>query len=486
MNTATNNLAQAIQGYFGNVATKREPIKTDMVDQKVVGAVSNRNAVIPSEVSVKLKANKTHKHLLHVIHKASNGVLSLNTVFPFQNVTPSIQGSGLNTVNIGVITPASSARHERSLNANDVDNKAIAFGNSNFSAFARTFASTRLNGCSIVGNLTETFIPKLTKTWTEDYFEKVILTKGKEARQLTVGQALNVLTLKAWEELKNIEANTKLTNEKRAEQFELFWTGYQNLFSEWIRRGYVDKSIAIYAEPNGVDPDVSAYLGIIAPADELNPAKIYSLEGETSFLPEINKGYFTAIILEDETDETGKFQFGIFKTNLRAREELVTLEDEEEISKTVEVCTRRVQITDGAGNPVKVQVRIKDQVFGANSRPIKHSRAFYNIPVGTPVELRGKLTFRLAKEKSQAITVELVVSNYKVYGAQNMVIGDLTNTEDASQLSNTDDVSFFEMLGSGIDVFNALPQDDQENTGLENVDAAQDVIPSTTKVDDDL
>lgn len=451
MNTASNKLSEAIRTYFGPVADKREPIKTTMVDQKTVGAVSARSSLIPSEVALKLKANKTNKHLLHVIHRASNGVLSLHTVFPFQQVTMGNQGN-LNTVNVGVITPAANSKHERTVGAN-VDNKAIAFGNSNFAAFARTFASSLLNGASISGNLTETYIPKLNKTWTTPYHTAV----KNLPPETTVGQAINHITLLIWSTLKAIEADTKLIDSDREKKIQQFWNEYQAVFKDWLAREYLDRSVAVYAEPNGVDPDVSAYLGINAPSDELNPSKIYSQDGETSFLPEVNKGFLTAIILDDETDQDGKFKFGIYKVAAGNREELITLDDEEEIAKTVEVCTRCVQITDGAGNALKIQVRVRDQSYGSDSKPIKLSRSFYNIPVGTPVEIRGKLQFRMVRAGSQAITAEVVANNFKVYGAQNMIIGDLSTT-DSQELLEVSEVpeSFMSMISDGnADLLNA-------------------------------
>lgn len=476
MNTATNSLAEAIRSYFGPVADKRESIKTTMVDQKTVGAVSSRSSLMPSEVALKLKANKANKHLLHVIHKASNGVLSLNTVFPFQQVTLNNQG-GLNTVNVGVITPASASQHERTVGSN-VDNKALAFGNSNFAAFARTFASDLLNGASLSGNLTETFIPKLNKTWTQPYHTKV---KGLP-EDVTVGHAVNHITLLIWSTLKAIEADTKLTDSDRDTKIQKFWAEYQTIFNDWLARGYLDRSLAVYAEPNGVDPDVSAYLGINATADELNPNKIYSKEGETSFLPETNKGFLTAIILDDKTDEEGKFQFGIYKVQSGNREELTTLEDEEEISKSVEVCTRCVQITDGAGNTLKVQVRVRDEVYGAGSKPIKLSRTFFNYPVGSVIELRGKLQFRMVRSGSQAVTAEIISNKFKVYGAQNMIVGDLS-TSDSQELLNVENVgeSFMDMIGGDSSEF--LTTNSDQTSEAQPQDSVQ---PTETQTDDNM
>ena len=476
MNTAQGKLTEAIRTYFGAVADKREPIKTNIVDQKTVGSVSSRSALMPSEVALKLKANKTNKHILHVIHRASNGVLSLHTVFPFQQVTMGTQ-SNLNTVNVGVITPAASSKHERTVGSN-VDNKAIAFGNSNFAAFARLFASQSLNGASLSGNLTETYIPKLLKTWTKPYHTTV---KHLDTNA-TVGQAINHITLLIWSTLKAIESDTKLVESKREEKIQQFWNEYQTVFKDWLAREYLDRSIAVYAEPNGVDPDVSAYLGINAPSDELNPSKIYSADGETSFLPEVNKGFLTAVILDDETDQDGKFKFGIYKVAAGNREELVTLEDEEEISKTVEVCTRCVQISDGAGNNLKVQVRVRDQSYGSDSKPIKLSRSFFNIPVGTPVEIRGKLQFRMVRTGSQAITAEVVANNFKVYGAQNMIIGDLTTTDslalvDASELPE----SFMDMINDGNSEQLSASADQTQDQSVQN-----SVQPTETQTDEQM
>lgn len=483
-NIATNSLAHAIQNYFRNVADKRDPIKTDMVDQKTVGAVTNRSVTMPSEVSLKLKANKGQKHILHVIHKSANGVLTLNTVFPFQQVTMATQGSGLNTVNVGVITPASSAKHERAIGTN-VDNKALAFGNSNFAAFSRLFSSNTLNGATIVGNLTETYIPKLTKTWTEPYHKEVKdLSPDLSNGKVSVGTAINHITLRLWEALKVLETAKNLTDAQRSERIQKFWNDYQTVFNDWVNKyNYLDKSLAVYAEPNGVDPDVSAYLGIHAVADELNPAKIYSAEGETSFVPEVNRGYISAIVLGDETDEEEKFKFGIYKASASNREELETLTDEEEISKTVEVCTRRVLITDGAGNTTKVQVRVRDESYGPKNI-IKHSRSFFNIPVGSTVEIRGKLNFRMVKAGSLAITAEIVTNKFKVYGAQNAIVGDIVTNDivELNEASLTD--SFLDIIGEA-DVLEAT-----DNTQLHNSDDLQQpdtgVVPSETQSDDNM
>lgn len=476
MNTKTlTTTASAIKDYFGAVANKREPIKTDMVDQKVVGSISNRNVLIPSEVSLKLKANKANRHILHVIHKVGNGMLTLNTVFPFQQVSHSLTGSGLNTVNVGVITPASSSKHERATGPN-VDLKSIAFGNSNFAAFSRTFSSNLLNGCSISGNLTETFVPKLKEVWTQPYHDKV---PGFDKDIPSVGVAVNHITLLLWSMLKQIESDSKLKEAQREEKIQQFWKEYQVVFNDWIARGYLDSSIAVYAEPNGVDPDVSAYLGITAAADELNPAKIYSEEGETSFTPEVNKGYLTAIILDDETDDEGKFQFGIYKAN-STRDNLIVLTEEDEIANNAEICTRRVMIQDGAGNFVKIQVRVRDEVYGA-SRPIKLARSFWNIPVGSPVEIRGKLQFRMVKSGSQAITAEVVATRFKTYSAQNMIIGDIS-TADADELLNTVEAgdSFFSILG-GTNTLEA-----QTNAALHPDPVDETIQPSETLSDDNM
>ena len=66
MNTAQGKLTEAIRTYFGAVADKREPIKTNIVDQKTVGSVSSRSALMPSEVALKLKANK-RKNIINEI-----------------------------------------------------------------------------------------------------------------------------------------------------------------------------------------------------------------------------------------------------------------------------------------------------------------------------------------------------------------------------------------------------------------------------------
>lgn len=471
MNVAESKLAKAITTYFGSVADKREPIRTTMVDEKTVGTVSNRNFLIASDVSVKLKANKANKHLLHVIRRNATGILSLHTIFPFQNTTLNRRGTGLSTANVAVITPASSQQHKRSIGA---ENKAIAFGNSNFAAFARLFSSQSLNGATIVGNLTETYIPKLNKTWTQPYHTTIRNVEGT----LTVGQAINHLTLLFWSTLKAIEADSKLTDADREKKIKEFWDQYQSLFKDWIVRGYLDTSLAIYAEPNSVDPDVSAYLGVSSPTEELDASKIHSLEGETSTVAKVNRGYLSAVILADEADDEGKFKFGIFKQNAANKDDLVTLENDEEITNTPEVCTRRVLIVDGAGETLKVQVRVKDETYGENSRPIKHSRSFYNLPVGTPVDIRGELTFRLVRDGSQAITAEVESTKFKAYATNNMIVGDLTTVDNQDFTVDPDSTNFLEMIGANADTLlaNAPEQNQQEieQTGVQPTETQTD------------
>lgn len=440
MTQNTTVLANAVTKYFGTaLADKRQPIKTDLVDQKIIGAVAGRTNVMKSKYNAVLKANKG-QGILHVILKATNGTLSINTLFPFTDTRLNRRGTGTNSVGVYALTSSSSSEYERSLTNQQDAPKALVFGNGNLPAFGRLFASERLNGSKLSGELTQAYIPTLGSVWAKDYFEVI------GGKQLTVGNAINSITLKIWSTLQNALLDTTMTEVDKQEAYAKTWNTYQNLYKVWISKGYLDLSTVLYSKPNSVFPVVAAFLGTTSTADELNVQKIIGTEdGRTSEMPILNEASLHAIILDDEQDEYGKHQFGIFKLATLSADNHETLEDEDEISKTAEIATRAVMIFDGAGKQLKARVRVVDEVYG-NSKPVKHSRSFFNLAVGSIVHLDGELTFRTLKEGSQAVIAEIECDG-DFMGAQantNMIVGDIATSDmeeiDLTQLTLDADV----------------------------------------------
>lgn len=466
MNQSKNVLADAIVKYFGaDLADKRQSIKTDLVDQKIIGAISARTNIAKSKYCASLKANKANSSILHTILKAGNGTLSLNTLFPFQDVQLNRRATAVNTVNLFVMTAASSGEYERSVNASSDAPKSLVYGNGNIAALGRLFASERLNGADLRGDITTTYIPTLPSIWNGPYFEPI------GGREITVGQAINIITLKIWKNLQATLASEALTEVDKQEAYTKAWNTYQNLYNVWISKGYVDMSTVLYAKPNGIKPDVAAYLGTTSTSDELNVQKIMGTsDGRTSSVPEMNEGNFHAIILDDEHDEYGKHQFGIFKLATLSAENHDVLEDDEEISKTPEIASRAIQIFDGAGKSLKARVRVVDQVFGS-SKPVKTSRSFYNLAVGTVVHLQGNIHFRTLKEGSQAVVAEIEVEDFMASTVnQNMILGDILTSdtmEDFDLSSLTSELDF-------------VP------TNQDPVPTEQVPVPSDTQSDDEM
>lgn len=460
-------LVTSMKAIYAALYNRRNSVKTEIVDQKIVGAVASRSNVVKSKAALSLKANKTHASLMHYIQKAGNGSLSLHTLFPFQDVSLNRKGTGINTVGIFVSVPASSGEYEKTVSAKQDAPKSLAYSNGNIAAMARLFASDKLNGADIRNDFTAGYIPTLHTIWDAPYFEK----SGEH--QLTVGKAINLNTLKVWLNIQNISDNEKFNDADREEKYELEWQKYQALVKLWISKGYIDLSTVAYAKTNAVKPDVAAYLGTNAPADELNVQKILgTADGLTSSEPQMNEGNFHAIILDDEIDEFNKHHFGIFKLATLTADNMETLTDPDEISKTPEIASRSILIFDGAGRQLKARARIADQTYGATNTPVKSSRAFYNLAVGSIVHIQGNISFRTMKEGSQAIVVEIEAEDYMASGNnQNMISGDVSSTEI--------DLDSFTLSDPDSDFLSALEDDN-------NVGNPADVVPTNTQTDDEM
>lgn len=459
-------LASSMKAIFGALVNRRDDVRTDIADQKILGAVAGRTNIIKSKSALSLKANKTHASIMHYIQKAGNGTLSLHTLFPFQDTRFNRRGTGITTVNMFVSVCASSSPYEKSVPNKPDAPKSLAFGDGNIAALARLFASDRANGADIRSDFTEAYVPILNATWDSPYFEK----HGDIQR--TVGQAINLITLKFWLDIQNVQDNARLSDADREEQYSKMWTQYQAYTKLWAQKKYIDMSVVAYAKENAIKPDVAAYIGTTAAADEINPQKIIGTpEGLTSKEPQMNEGYFHAILLDDEVDEYGKHHFGIFKLATLTADNMETLTDSEEIAKTAEICSRSIMIFDGAGRQLKARARVSDKTYGSNTPPIKTSRSFHNLPTGSIVHIQGDVAFRTLKEGSQAIIVEIESEDYIPSGSnQNMVVGDITTSEV--------DLEAFTLSDPTAMLLNANEETPAATT--------QDVIPTNTQTDDEM
>lgn len=423
--------------YLGHDTTQ---ISSTLVDQKITGSVGNKNPNIPAEVSVTYAANKKrHDMHLHFITKSQQGKFTLNTLFPMlysdfsKNPT---SNNPFDNVSVYVAVAAHGGQYERNVGTLEKPQYALTYSNGNLANFGRMFTSKRITGATITANISQGLIPASVNAWTNKYPE---LIKGNE---YSVGTVINRFTLNTWKQLRTIQANAAEQYETDAEKtaaLEAVWNKYQKQRAAWEIEGYLVSSNILYAIENGVKNTTAAELGYSNAAPELNAASLYgTAEGEMSFIPETNRAHMTAILTDATTDETGNFHYGIYPQNIRNKNELVTLTDQDDIRRTAEVCTRELLISDGAGNNVTISARMKDNAFGSargedNQRSInKRSRAFYDVPVGTQVVIVGsKLVPRYSKEGTQAIRFELHDLNYKVMNAasSNLVIGDLTSEQ---------------------------------------------------------
>lgn len=419
--------------YYGSQDTT--PISTSLVDQKIVGAISQRSPNLPNENALAYTVNRKRPDMfLNFITKSPQGKFSLNTLFPMSVVNfPRGNSNTLDTVNVYMAIAASSGKHMRNTGTPEKPVEVIAYANGNIGNFARMFASQKITGCTAIASISQALIPASVDFVTKNYFEQI---NGKD---YPIGTVINRATLNTWKAIRNIQENTSGDYESSTDKENALaqqWQAYQDIRQEWVDRGYLVESNIQYAIENGVKNTNSPELGFSNSSPELNASSIYGTEyGMASYLPDINRGYMMAIVTDAITDSSGKFQYGTYPASIRTQEDLMTITDETEIKNTPEVTTRELSITDGAGNTVLVSARMRDTRSGSGSNRTlnKRSRAFADIPVGSQIIILGcKVAPKYSKEGTQAIRFELSDMNYKVINstASNLVVGDLTSTQD--------------------------------------------------------
>lgn len=426
--------ASFLAHYYGSQDTT--PISTSLVDQKIAGAVSQRSPNLPNENALAYTVNRKRPDMfLNFITKSPQGKFNLNTLFPMSVVNfPRGNSNTLDTVNVYVAIAASSGKHQRNVGTPEQPQMITAYANGNIGNFARMFESLKITGCTAIASISQSLIPASVDFVTKNYFEQI---QGKD---YIIGTVINRATLNTWKNIRAIQENLsgeyESTTDKEA-ALAAQWEAYQDMRKVWVEQGYLVESNIQYAIENGVKNTNSAELGFSNASAELNASSIYGTEyGMASYLPDVNRGYMTAILTDAVTDSSGKFHYGTYPAaNIRSQEDLMTLTDPDEIKNTPEITTRELMITDGAGNNVLVSARMRDTRSGSGSNRTlnKRSRAFADIPVGSQILIIGcKVAPKYSKEGTQAIRFELSDLNYKVISSasSNLVVGDLTSVQD--------------------------------------------------------
>jgi hypothetical protein len=428
---AQNTIDNTLIKYFGEkLANKRDNVHTDLADVKIVGSAAHRNMQIPTMVSVTLKADKRNNNHLMLINKAVNGVLSLNVVFPFQHVDFNTMGNGIQTDTVFVQVSASSGQYQRVINANNPDLKGIANSNGNLTRLASIFESKVLNGATIIGSVIDGWIPRLGNVYSLSYHDTI------NGETIGVINAINRITLNIWNRIKSIEESDLVEADKQ-NGYKAEWDKYLSFFEAWKAHNYIDVSNVIYAVENSIEPVCAAFLGTRSSVPELDTNKVYGTINGSSYVPKTNRIFACGVISGASRSENGKFEYGVFKAG--RGEDRIVLEDQDEISKTVEICTKELYITDGIGREVTIQVKARDIQYGVGSRPIKLSRRLANEPVGSMLQLNGTLKFRPVREKSQAVKFEVELIDHQTYGSQtNAIVGNI-ETSDSIIFTNDGD-----------------------------------------------
>lgn len=442
--------------YYGSQDTT--PISTTVVDQKIVGAVSNRSPNLPNENAFSYTVNRKRPDMfLNFITKSPQGKFNLNTLFPMSSVNfPRGNSNTLDTVNVYVAVAASSGKHQRNVGSPEQPQMVTAYANGNIGNFARMFESMKITGCHGIASISQALVPASVDFVTKNYFEQI---GGKD---YIIGTVINRATMNTWKNIRAIQENLSgdyesVTDKETALAAQ--WQAYQEAREMWVLQGYLVESNIQYAIENGIKNTNSAELGFTNSSPELNASSIYGTEyGMASYLPDVNRGYMTAILTDAVTDSSGKFHYGTYPASIRSQEDLMTLTDPDEIKTTPEVTTRELMITDGAGNNVFVSARMRDTRSGSGSNRTlnKRSRAFADIPVGSQILIIGcKIAPKYSKEGTQAIRFELSELNYKVItsASSNLVVGDLTSVQDdtfvtdghVQQLGMDEDIEDFDL-----------------------------------------
>lgn len=453
----SNFIDNALNKYFGEkLANKRDNVHTDLADVKIVGSAAHRNMQIPTMVCATLKADKRNNNHLMLINKAVNGVLSLNVVFPFQHVDFNTMGNGIITDTVFVQVAASSGQYQRVINGSNTELKGIANSNGNLTRLSTIFESKILNGATIIGSITDGYIPRLNNVYALQYHDMI------NGEVVGVINAINRITLSIWNKIKGIEESSMVDADKQI-AYKVEWDRYLSFFEVWKDRNYIDVSNVIYASENSVEPVCAAFLGTRSSAPELDTNKVYGTINGSSYVPKVNRIFACGIISPATHSENGKFEYGIFKAE--RGENRVVLEDNDEISRTVEVCTKELYITDAIGRELTVQVKARDIQYGVGSKPIKLSRRLANEPVGSMVQLNGILKFRPVREKSQAVKFEINLIDQQTYGIQhNAIVGDI-DTSDAVMF-NTDGDSYLDLDLEVLSVNNTNLVEEQDHVNL--------------------
>lgn len=432
-----------IARYYGET-TDLSPIATNVVDQKTLGALSAKSPNLPNEVSISLIANKSRPEMyLHYITKTQQGTFKLNTMFPLATINLPRQGStNLDTVNEFVSVAAHSGYYRRNIGTEASPKYVGVYPDGNIGDVTRLFSSSKLIALFGFANLSTGLIPA-NVNYCQGLYRTDIPGDNLPAQfnGATIGQVINQRTLSVWNRLRMLQNAEETENSELTKEDEILsvWKRYQQLLQLWQNEGYITESTVRYAIENSLEPYNAAKLGYGNTSKELNIQEIIGTAyGMRSFLPKVNRAYMMGIITDSVTDVSGKFQYGVFKMNTKANEGLVTLTDEKEISETMEQCTREVQITDGAGRPVYITVRVVDtstnSTFtdgeGRSKRNItKRSRIFAELPVGTQVLIQGgRLIPHYCQTGTQAVRFTVDDFQQKVLNASNnMIIGDTTS-----------------------------------------------------------
>lgn len=473
------------------------PIQTGLKDQKIMGAIPVKSFNLPLEAPLDLACNWNWADMYYnYLYKSQNGTISLHTCIPMQQSKLVRDGaiSRSDTVHVFVATSTHNGRHER--NVGTVDNPVMqtAFSNGNIGNFERMFDGNKITGAAMISNITTRLIPASLKMFRETMYPTQF-----NGNSYPVGKVINRLTLNIWAGIQQINANEDLELSQKHEQIQNLWDQYQNLLTDWEKLGYLVKSNIPYAIDNTVKDTNSVQLGYANTNPELDYHQVYGTEaGQASFTPSLNRVYCTAIITDAETDEHGQYTYGIYPSNIRSKDELYTLEDEDEIRRTPEVCTRQLLIADGAGNPVHISARVADMENGTrdNRKITKRSRIFSQLPVGTQIIILGaKLEFKYCNSGTLAVRAEISDLNYKSIDSRgnNTVVGDIASMQEdiiiiePEAIDNTADESDFASIDlAAISQATRQSVDEIEQAPKPEEDSQQPALQTDTQHDDGM
>lgn len=486
-NEALVALEKAKAAYFGaNITTT--PISTDLADHKTIGALSTKSVNLVNEVHISLSANKKRPDMfLPYIMKSREGTFKLHCLFPMlQNNLPRQGSNAIDTVNVYVSVSAHPGKHLRNIGTQENPVEATAYADGNLGALLRLNMSNKLTVIEGFVNITMGVIPASIKYAQDMYHEKL---GGKE---YPIHQVIKKLTLNAWKKLQELAIAEEIDEqfETKTAAIEHTWNHYVALRDLWIEKGYLIESPIYYGRENSLNAVNAPTLGLMNTSPELNISSIIGTDyGMASFLPDTQRAFVMGVLTDSTQDTSGKFQFGVYAANARTSEDLVTLTDEEEIRTTVEQATRELMITDGAGQPVNVTIRVRDVTTGSGNRRTinKRARALHALPAGTQLLILGsKIVARYSREGTQEIRFELSDLNYVPLTTNaNLIAGDFTVSEDDSTMVSFLDIEDDAFNLDNIEVLSTKPEAPVTDAkGKPVKDKA--VTKSTAKTDDKL